>query len=114
MNATQKEKKCKDRIEKEWKGTKELIEEILGAEDQIEKLNETVLSWDKNHHEGFDDMDPCDSLCFSYGGPADYVRFYHDGRISYVFHDWFDGAEKFLIGDDKKLCQRLHDECLDF
>ena len=44
----------------------------------------------------------------SWGGPSDGFRFYitPDGqphRITYFFHDWFDGAERVLSGDDLEL-----------
>ena len=30
----------------------------------------------------------------SWGGPSDELRFYYNGKIEYVFMDWFDGAER--------------------
>jgi hypothetical protein len=34
-------------------------------------------------------------ICFSYGGPSDYLEIVYTGRdifkAEYVFHDWFDG-----------------------
>jgi hypothetical protein len=55
-----------------------------------------------NHDDYFDD--PALSIetsrftrvCFSYGGPSDYLELTHSGgeitRADYVFHDWYDGA----------------------
>ena len=30
----------------------------------------------------------------SWGGPSDELRFYYNGKIEYVFMDWFDGATR--------------------
>ena len=38
----------------------------------------------------------------SWGGPSDEFRFYKDDhRIEYRFHDWFDGAGRWLGGSNK-------------
>ena len=60
----------------------------------------------------------------SWGGPSDEFRIYADKRskynwviwkISYVFMDWFDSAEKVLTGDDltfmKNLVSSFFGEC---
>jgi hypothetical protein len=59
-----------------------------------------------NHDDYFDD--PALSIerfkftrvCFSYGGPSDYLEIRHrDGEIvaaEYVFHDWYDGARRVV------------------
>ena len=54
-----------------------------------------------NHDDYFDDpalsIDHWDftRVCFSYGGPSDYLEITHNGRdlikAEYVFHDWYDG-----------------------
>ena len=54
-----------------------------------------------NHDDYFDDpalaIDRArfTRVCFSYGGPSDYLEIIHTGgeitRAEYVFHDWYDG-----------------------
>lgn len=45
-------------------------------------------------------------ICFSWGGPADYIDIYIDPearqiyRAVYLFQDWFDGAEREITGQD--------------
>jgi len=105
-----KEKNCAERIEEAWQDTKETIRAFLEeGKREYKSINDLALCWDEDFHKGFNDLEPCDCLCFSYGGPADYLRFYHDGRITYVFQDWGDGAEKDLDGDDYFLCKELYD-----
>lgn len=101
-----KDKTCKERIQDSWEFTKNQLKEVISGKESIWNL---ALAWDKDFHESFTDLSPCDSLCLSYGGPADYIRFYHNGQISYVFQDWFDGAEIFLSGEDFKLAKEIKD-----
>ena len=44
----------------------------------------------------------------SWGGPSDEVRFHADGKITYHFMDWFDGAHKDVTKED--WAQWLKDE----
>jgi hypothetical protein len=103
---------CNERIDKELDRTIEDIANALDGkfdedyEDIYEWFNSYALSWDKDINTRYD------SLCLSWGGPADYIRYYKDGRISYVFQDWFDGAERFLDGYDYKIAKQLYDEVL--
>ena len=36
----------------------------------------------------------------SWGGPSEEIRFYHDGRIEFVFLDWFVGVGFDVTGED--------------
>lgn len=40
-------------------------------------------------------------VCFSYGGPSDYLEIKHkDGELisaEYLFHDWYDGARTAVL-----------------
>jgi len=100
-----REKTSAERIKDEWTSTKEIIKEILAAEDPVEKLNEVALSWD-----GY-------NLCFSWGGPEDGLllgtnsdKELVDAR--YYFKDWFDGAEIRLEGEDFKLVEEMYNAVL--
>lgn len=36
----------------------------------------------------------------SWGGPSDELRFHYDGKIEYVFMDWYDGATRDVTEHD--------------
>ena len=36
----------------------------------------------------------------SWGGPSSEIRFYSNGRIEYVFMDWFDGATRDITNEE--------------
>lgn len=36
----------------------------------------------------------------SWGGPSDEIRFHYDGKIEYIFMDWFDGASRDITEHD--------------
>ena len=49
----------------------------------------------------------------SWGGPSDEFRFYADADLSchfveYAFLDWYDGATRELLGDDKTLLLEIY------
>lgn len=96
MGAT-KEKTCKDRIEAELKDRLADISEATDSEEKREEFDGQILSVDKKI---------VYRVCLSWGGPADYFDIELDPegreivRISYIFQDWFDGAERELAGQE--------------
>lgn len=101
---------CKERIQNAWESRKEGIQDVLNGKQDF---NDFALSWDVRQDKAFEDAkEPFDSLCLSWGGPADYIRYYENGKIVYCFQDWFDGAEIRLEGEDYDLARQLHDEFL--
>jgi hypothetical protein len=61
--------------------------------------------------------------CLSYGGPADYLivqyghypnRFWDIEAIAYCFQDWFDGAVKYLYGDDFETVRQILEYFIEF
>ena len=45
----------------------------------------------------------------SWGGPSDEFRLYGGGQIEYRFHDWGDGAGRYLKGSDLEFMQEIFD-----
>ena len=76
-------------------------ERILGELAQRNAMLRQVMD-NPNHDDYFDDpalaidKSKFTRVCFSYGGPSDYLEIRHlNGEIQaaeYVFHDWYDGA----------------------
>ena len=104
-----KEKNCKERINKELEKEIETIKTALknGYSHDLPEDSEI------DHSETADgyqerllsvDTYTVKKVCMSWGGPADYFEFHiKDGefiKITYIFQDWFDGAEVALEGDN--------------
>lgn len=49
----------------------------------------------------------------SWGGPSDEFRLYDDNSLTYVYMDWFDGAEVDIRGRDRQLVMEVL-ECLGY
>lgn len=135
MTATeQRQKTCEERIDSHYKRTLEEIRKVAGLEDiepsdledygidldpfwededapedereldQDEARQELQERW----QEGILSIDRSEKVrvCFSWGGPADYIDLYIDKEdrsiisASYLFQDWFDGAEREIRGID--------------
>jgi hypothetical protein len=81
-------------------------ERILGELAQRNAMLRQVMD-NPNHDDYFDDpalsidKSKFTRVCFSYGGPSDYLEIRHlNGEIQaaeYVFHDWYDGAKCVVI-----------------
>lgn len=92
-----KEKTCQDRIEAELKDRLADISEATDSEEKREEFDGQILSVDKK---------TVYRVCLSWGGPADYFDIELDSegqeiaKITYIFQDWFDGAERNLTGKE--------------
>ena len=96
-----KQPTCEERIDEALEYTIDDMRSILNSRDPFEKLNESILAYDKDG----EDM----KLELSYGGPSDGFLFKKDGSIVYYFQDWFDGAERHLNMAYKSVMERVRD-----
>ncbi len=73
------------------------LDQDAAREELSDRFNEGILSVDRR---------AVVRVCFSWGGPADYIDIYIDPedksiyRAVYLFQDWFDGAEREIRGTD--------------
>lgn len=73
------------------------LDQDLAREELRERFLESILSVDRSEKV---------RVCFSWGGPADYIDLYIDPEdkqitsATYLFQDWFDGAEREIRGTD--------------
>ena len=78
---------CKDRIQAELAQRNAQLRLLMDHPDPDEYFDDPALAIDQYEFT---------RVCFSYGGPSDYLEIKHKfGEIvsaEYVFHDWFDGA----------------------
>lgn len=100
------EMKCKDRIKLELPERLEELKKIMSAyhgeaEKDSEYSEESLFEYGLSLQYVIPEKEEPAYLeyCLSYGGPADYWRFYCDAsprhaliKAEYVFQDWFDGA----------------------
>lgn len=121
--ATNRERKCKDRIKAEHESRMEDLRRIWGEEpeglteeqrdDFYAERNEYGLSFDYVAPGTFDGQRRgYFRYQLSWGGPSDEFRFFCDEnrkpvRIEYWFMDWFDGAKKILSGADFDLLAEI-------
>jgi hypothetical protein len=137
---TESQPTCEERIDSYYKRTFEEIRRLTGREEitraDLEELGADVDEYLNPDHDPDDQEEPeidqdeaqrvlretweqdilsidrkeVVRVCFSWGGPADYLDIYIDGppgerdreitRAVYLFQDWFDGAEREVTGDD--------------
>jgi len=109
-----KEQSCEDRIDDQLKriitGIKALRKSnFMDSDDWVENLDEnehiSVLSLDYVYPHTFNDQqEGYYRIQFSWGGPSDELRLYHNGKfyttIEYWFLDWFDGASRNVTVDE--------------
>lgn len=101
-----KQKTCQDSIGEHLDSRLEDIKEALSNEEARESFDNQILSIDKQ---------TIFRVCLSWGGPADYFDVTVDTenreitKISYVFQDWFDGAERELKGKEFKVVEQIFD-----
>jgi len=112
---TQEQKTCEQRIDESLasriEDIRRLFEEPEDAKtlEELGSLDEYGLSFDYVEPETFEDQpDGYWRWQLSWGGPADEFRF-HDGdhRIEFRFHDWGDGAGRWLGGESRKLIAEI-------
>lgn len=142
MTATeQRQKTCEERIPEYYKRTLEEIRKVAGIdeveisdledygvdvepflEDEDAPEEERELDQDaareelrERWEEGILSIDRKEvvRVCFSWGGPADYIDVYIDPedktiyRAVYLFQDWFDGAEREITGTDLEAVENV-------
>jgi hypothetical protein len=101
-----RESTCAER----WQGALDQTIEDIREAIREDTLYEYGLSFDWNHDGYFE-------WCLSWGGPADYLRFYVDrgryglvcDRVDYSFQDWFDGETRTVEGDDGEFLRDVFD-----
>jgi len=78
---------CSERIRGELAQRNAMLRQVMDNPNHDDYFDDPALS--------IDHMDVT-SVCFSYGGPSDYLEITHNGRdiikAEYLFHDWYDGA----------------------
>jgi hypothetical protein len=109
---TEKEKTCEDRIDDQLKRTItgiKALKKAMESPDWEGNLEEneifSVLSTDYVYPHTFNDQEKGYYLIqFSWGGPQDELRLYHNGKyyttIEYWFLDWFDGAFRNVTSNE--------------
>ena len=97
-----KEKTCEERIDEYLASASGEIKDMYKADVE----NGGVWGFDPQHALHVDvvvneDGEPqYGQYLMSWGGPSDEFRFYYDGRIEYVFMDWYDGATRDVTEHD--------------
>jgi hypothetical protein len=85
-------KTCADRIQGELAQRNALLRQVMDNPDHDDYFDDPALSLDRYKFL---------KVCFSYGGPSDYLEVIHNegeiNRAEYVFHDWYDGARTAVI-----------------
>jgi len=145
-----RQKTCEERIDSYYERTFEEFHRLTGREEitraDLEELGADVDEYLNPDHDPEDEEEPeldqdearrvlretweqdilsidrseVVRVCFSWGGPADYLDIYIDGkpgdpdrqitRAVYLFQDWFDGAEREVKrGDDLDAVCELFD-----
>jgi len=142
-----RQKTCEERIGGYYRRTFEEIRRLTGREEitraDLEELGADIDEYLNPDHDPQDEEEPeIDQdearrvlretweqdilsidrsekvrVCFSWGGPADYIDIYISGqghereieRAVYLFQDWFDGAEREITGDDFEAICELFD-----
>jgi hypothetical protein len=78
---------CAERINTELAQRNAQLRQVMDNPNYDDYFDDPALSVDRASFT---------KVCFSYGGPSDYLEITHkDGEIlkaEYVFHDWYDGA----------------------
>jgi hypothetical protein len=78
---------CSERINGELAQRNAQLRQVMDNPDHDDYFDDPALAIDRFKFT---------RVCFSYGGPSDYLEIRHDGRevlvAEYVFHDWYDGA----------------------
>ena len=116
---TQQELKCEDRINESWENIRS---HLLELREKIEGNYKPELT-DEQQEEAQEEFSYY-GLCFDYveldengktydnnntgywryqistGGPSEEIQYFDNGKIEFVFKDWFDHAEKDITGDD--------------
>jgi hypothetical protein len=80
---------CDERINTEMAQRNAMLRQVMDNPNHDDYFDDPALSIEKFKFT---------RVCFSYGGPSDYLEIRHlDGEIvaaEYVFHDWYDGARR--------------------
>ena len=83
---------CAERIPGELAQRNAQLRQVMDNPDYDDYFDDPALSIDRHKFL---------RVCFSYGGPSDYLELvHHDGdiiRAEYVFHDWYDGARTAVV-----------------
>tara|TARA_Y100001938_G_C7775895_1_gene275534 strand:+ start:132 stop:545 length:414 start_codon:yes stop_codon:yes gene_type:complete len=90
-----KSEKCEDRIEDAILSRGEDFERFMNAEDDetIEEFYQYGLDISMVSMGTFKNMkEPYLRYQLSWGGPSEEINFYQNGRVEFVFKDWFDYA----------------------
>jgi len=95
---TIKELKCADLIDDNMKSREEHIREMMENPDHDDYFDDPALSIS---------IRKVTTICFSYGGPADYLEITWQGngqefeidKVEYLYQDWFDGARRVVLED---------------
>ena len=78
---------CAERINGELAQRNAMLRQVMDNPNHDDYFDDPALAIDRYQFT---------RVCFSYGGPSDYLEIKHkDGQVvsaEYVFHDWYDGA----------------------
>ena len=83
---------CSERIQGELAQRNAMLRQVMDNPDYDDYFDDPALSVETSSFT---------RVCFSYGGPSDYLEIIHNGtdilRAEYVFQDWFDGARVHVV-----------------
>lgn len=86
-----KSKTCEERIFEEMQNRENEIAELM-ANPELDEQDDIALSIDTKK---------ITTICFSWGGPADYLEIVHDSgeihSVTYRFSDWGDTATREVL-----------------
>lgn len=123
---------CKERIKKEYKDFTDMLDKAnkYYKEGYIDGVGDEPYITNKAKNEGkdseiydnvrglldktyveantFGKNKPYTLYQFSWGGPADEVRIYDNGKVEYWFLDWFDGASKELSSEYVDILRKVY------
>lgn len=95
---TTKQLKCADLIDDNMKSREEHIQNMMDNPNHDDYFDDPALSIS---------IRQVTTVCFSYGGPADYLEITWQGnghqfeieKVEYLYQDWFDGARRVVLED---------------
>lgn len=83
---------CAERIQGELAQRNAMLRQVMDNPDYDDYFDDPALSLEQYSFT---------RVCFSYGGPSDYLEVIHKGteviRAEYVFQDWYDGARTHVV-----------------
>ena len=111
-----REKSCKARVKRDFKGRLEASGPIFNAEEQtteeLGNLNEYGLAIDFVGAGTFEKQrEDYIRYQLSWGGPSEEFRIFKNGEVEFWLLDWFDGASCEVSGADAETIKEIVRDC---